>query len=99
MLYTRVFVCSRYHLIGCAPMGNVSTKVSSLPGHLKKPPNNVKAASQKFTHEERSILEKLFADLARRSPGKTMDKTTFLTFFSSLVRAKCSNNMAFNTNL
>ena len=38
-------------------------------------------AARKFTHAEVHVLKEAFKDLAHRSPGKTMDKSTFLEFF------------------
>jgi Ca2+-binding EF-hand superfamily protein len=42
---------------------------------------DARRAAAKFDHSEISILKQTFKDLAERSPGKTVDKATFLTYF------------------
>ena len=41
----------------------------------------VKLANTKFRSDELQVLKSLFKNLAERSPGKTIDKRTFLSFF------------------
>ena len=41
----------------------------------------MKEALSKFDVAEIAVLQKIFQDVARRSPGKTVDKETFLNLF------------------
>jgi len=52
-------------------MGHSQSKIKSLP----------RSTASRFSESELEILNKLFKDLAKRSPGKTMDRSTFFQVF------------------
>ena len=84
--HSYISLCSsflRHSLLRIRPFGMGATPSSAarMGSASSSYLDELSCASLKFTAEEFHLLKAAFKDLAQRSPGKTIDKDTFLKFF------------------